>query len=226
MLSPLLLSLRVATVALVFALPFGIFCAYRLSRARPGFWRTLIETLLTLPLVLPPSAVGVGLLLFFGRGSAWGRWLNDTLHLQILFTWQGAAIASAVVALPLIIRTVEAGLSSTDRDLTDSARTEGATEWQTFCRILFPLAYRSILAGTVLGFARAFSEFGATLLIAGSIPDETETLPLALYAAIDRGDDTTAGKLALLAVAVSFMLLLTANQFAGRIASARGDAAR
>ncbi|MBC8139279.1 MAG: molybdate ABC transporter permease subunit [Fibrella sp.] len=224
MLSPLFLSLRVATVALVFALPFGIFCAYRLSRSRPGFWRTLIETLLTLPLVLPPSAVGVGLLLLFGRGSAWGRWLNDTLHLQILFTWQGAAVASAVVALPLIIRTVEAGLSSTDRDLTDSARTEGATEWQTFHRILFPLAYRSIFAGTVLGFARAFSEFGATLLIAGSIPSETETLPLALYAAIERGDDTEAGKLALLAVAVSFVLLLIANQFAGRIATARGDA--
>ncbi len=224
MLSPLLLSLRVATVALLFALPLGIFCAYRLSRSRPGFGRTLIETLLTLPLVLPPSAVGVGLLLLFGRGSGWGRWLNDVLHLRLLYTWEGAAVASACVALPLIIRTVEAGLSGTERDLLDAARTEGATEWQTFRRILFPLAYRSVLAGAVLGFARAFSEFGATLLIAGSIPGETETLPLALYAAIERGDNTEARNLALLAVAVAFVLLLIANQFAGRIATARGDA--
>lgn len=193
---------------------------------RSGFGRTLLETVLTLPLVLPPSAVGVGLLLLLGRGSAWGEWLNDKAHVQLLFTWQGAAVASGVVALPLIIRTIEAGLSSTDRDLTDAARTEGATEGQTFRRILFPLAYRSVLAGTVLGFARAFSEFGATLLVAGSIPGETETLPLALYAAMDRGDDVTAGKFSLLAVAVSFVLLLLANQFAGRIASARGEGAR
>ena len=226
MLPPLLLSLRVATVALLCTFPLAVFLAWRLARARVGWVHTLVETLLTLPLILPPSAIGVGLILLLGRGSTVGRWVNDALHISLLFTWQGAAVASGVVALPLIIRAAEVGIRGVDNALLDAARTEGATEWQVFTGILLPLAHRGLFVGAVLGFARAFSEFGATLFVAGSIPGETETLPLALYSAMERGDSAGAGRLALLAIAVAFALLLIANRSAERVATARGGEAR
>ena len=223
MIEPLLLSLRVALVALLFALPVGVLLAWWLSRARPGVRRTLAETLVSLPLVLPPSAVGVALLLLLGRGSALGRFLVDRLHIQLAFAWGGAAVASAVVALPLIVRAAEAGLSAVDGDLRDAARTEGATEWQTICAVTLPLAYRAVLAGATLGFARAFGEFGATLIVAGAIPGETETVPLALWNAIERGDSGAAVRFACLAAAVSFALLFVAGRFGASVARGRGE---
>jgi molybdate transport system permease protein len=226
MLSPLLLSLRVASVALLFILPLSILAAGGIARMRSGFWRTLVETILTLPLVLPPSAVGVGLLLILGRGTAGGRFLNDVLHINLLFTWQGATVASAVVAMPLVVRTIETGLSVIGPELTDAARTEGAREFTIFRRILLPLAYRSVLTGATLGFARAFSEFGATMFVAGAVPGETETLPIALWTASDTGDNATAVKLILLAVTVSFVLLFAANRIGAHVASAQGERAR
>ena len=165
---------------------------------------------LFLPLVLPPSAVGYTLLLLFGERTALGSWLNR-IGIHLVFTWQGAAIAAAVVALPLYVRTVAAALASVDQQLLEMGRTLGADEWEVARHITLPLASRGILAGTTLAFARAIGEFGATLMVAGSIPGRTQTLPLALYSAAQAGNDNDALLYTLMLIMIAFVLLAAAG---------------
>lgn len=193
---------------MLLVVPLGTLLAWWLATTRRGFFRTVVETLASLPLVLPPTVVGFGLLMLLGRGSAFGRWINDALGLQLLFTWPAATLASAVMALPLFVRPVTAAFLSADPDLSATARVEGATETGILRHVLVPLARRSLLAGFALAFARALGEFGATLMVAGSIPGETQTLALALYASVERGDNAEAWRTTAIILALALTLIV------------------
>lgn len=177
--SAVLLSLQVTLVATLALSVIGLLLAFILTRVELK-GKVVIETLINLPLILPPSVVGYYLLLLFGRSNPVMAWLEW----QILFTWQGAAIASTIVGIPLMVQASRAALATIDPVIENAARTLGSTEWDLFCRVTLPLARRGILAGVVLGGARALGEFGATLMIAGNIPGRTQTLPLAIYDAV------------------------------------------
>ena len=221
--SPLWLSLQVAGTATLLMLPFGVLAAWWLAHGRPFPGKSLIETLLTLPLVLPPTVVGYGLLLVFGHGTAWGKWLNDTVGIRLLFTWEGAAVAAAVMALPLFVRTAAAAFASVERELLEAGRTLGATERDLLTTVIMPMSYRGLLAALALAFARALGEFGATLMVAGNIPGRTQTLPLALYASVQSGDNRTALRDTLLLSCVAFALLGLVSAFQNRIAARRAE---
>jgi molybdate transport system permease protein len=200
--SPLQLSALVTTVATAIIVAVGLPLAWLLARRRfPG--RVLLETVILLPLVLPPSVVGYYLLL--GLGDA-GPLAQAGVHL--LFTWQGAALASAVVGLPLMVKSAKAAIASVDPVLEDAARVCGSGEWEVMGRITLPLARRGVVAGIVLGAARAFGEFGATLMVAGSIPGRTQTMPLAIYDAVQAGRYGDAHSLVLLTSVLAFLSLL------------------
>lgn len=222
-LSPLWLSLQVAGTALALLLPFGILAAWWLAFGRPFPGKILVETLLTLPLVLPPTVVGYYLLLTFGRGTAFGQWLNDFAGIRLLFTWQGAAVAAAVMALPLFIKSASAAFSSIEPELLEAGRTMGAGEDTLLIRVTIPMAYRGLLAGLALAFARALGEFGATLMVAGSIPGRTQTLPLALYAAVQAGKSREANFYTLLLTFTAFVLLSLVGIYQSRLALRRGE---
>jgi molybdate transport system permease protein len=200
--TPLQLSGLVTAVATAGIVMIGLPLAWLLARHRfPG--HVLLETLILLPLVLPPSVVGYYLLI--GLGDA-GPLTTAGVHL--LFTWQGAALASTVVGLPLMVKSAKAAIASVDPALENAARVCGSGEWEVFRRITLPLARRGIAAGIVLGAARAFGEFGATLMVAGSIPGRTQTLPLAIYDAVQAGRYGDAHSLVLLTSVLAFLSLL------------------
>ncbi|GIX49639.1 MAG: molybdenum ABC transporter permease subunit [Candidatus Tectimicrobiota bacterium] len=200
--SPVLLSAQVTAVATLLILGLGLALGWLLARCRfPG--QTLLETLITLPLVLPPSVVGYYLLLALGRGSPLVEWLG----LRLLFTWPAAALAAAVVGLPLMVQAARAAIASVDPALENAARTLGSSELEIFWRVTLPLARRGILAGLVLGAARALGEFGATLMVAGNIPGRTQTLPLAIYDAVQNQQYGAANRMVLLLTAVGFLCL-------------------
>jgi molybdate transport system permease protein len=222
-LTPFWLSLRVSLLATLLLLPVGIAAAWWLARGRPFPGKTLLETLLTLPLVLPPTVVGFLLLNMLGRGTGFGRWLNDTVGLRLLFTWQGAALAAAIMALPLFIKTASAAFGAVDPELMEAGRTLGASETTLLLRVIVPLAYRGLLAGTALAFARALGEFGATLMVAGSIAGQTQTLPLALYDAVQAGDRSAALLYAALLTFTAFVLLAGVGAYQAHIAQRRGE---
>ena len=203
---PLRVSLLTSGAALCLMVPLGIWWAWRLSRLKPGILRAFCETVLLLPLVLPPLVVGYGLLLLFGRGTASGRFLNDVLHLSLIFTWQGAALAAFVMGLPLLVRSAQTAIEAVDADLTDAARNAGATDGQIFWCVLLPLSQKGIIAGATLGFARALGEFGATLMVAGNIAGQSQTLPLHLYEAVQNGRDTDALRDALVLAGFAWVL--------------------
>lgn len=222
---PLALTLKVALWATAIDLVLGIAIGYALARSRwPG--RALVDALLTLPMVLPPTVVGYYLLVLLGRQSAFGAWLFEHFGLRLVFTWQGAVIAAAVVALPFVVKPARAAFEGVDARLEQAARTLGVGEFGIFCRVTLPLAWRGILAGTLLAFARALGEFGATLMIAGSIPGQTQTLSIAVYEAVQAGRDADAALLTALLSGVAVLLLLIVGRLArGPVAAAaRGGA--
>lgn len=219
----LLVSLRVSLLAMLLIVPIGLWVSWRLAIRGPFRGRALLETLLFLPLVLPPTVVGYLLLLLFGRGTLVGQWLQDKTHLQLLFTWQGASVAAAIMSLPLFVRTVSAAFSSVESDLREMAQTLGASEGQILRKVLIPLSYRGVLAGTMLAFARAIGEFGATLMVAGSIPGKTETLSLALYSAVQAGEDRNALCLSLILLTTAFFFLSLSLWLSGRLADQHGE---
>lgn len=210
-LAPVWLSVKIAVIASVLAFILAVAAARMMSR-RAFRGRTAVETVLLLPLVLPPTVVGFLLLLALGRNSWIGRlyeWLtSDT----ILFTWVAGVIAAAVVAFPLMYRTVKAGFDSVERELEDAARAQGASEWQVLRHVTLPLASRSLSAGYVLGFARALGEFGATIMVAGNIPGRTQTIPTAIYVAVDGGDMTLAWLWVASIMGISFLMLMFVNR--------------
>ncbi len=210
MLSPeewsiLWLSVQVAGTSLALLLVPGIALGWLLSRGRfPG--KMFVDVLIHLPLVLPPVVTGYLLLVLCGRRGLLGAWLHE-LGLDIAFTWKGAALAAAVMALPLLVRAVRLGLDLTDRRLEDAARTLGAAPWRVFLTITLPLAAPAILAGLVLAFARSLGEFGATITLAGNIPGESRTLPVAIWSLTQTPDGDAP---ALRLVALSLILSLVA----------------
>jgi len=209
--SPLWLSLRVAGWATVGSVGLGLPLAYLLGRGRfPG--RSLLEGVALLPLVLPPTVLGYALLVGLGRRSPVGAWL-DRIHHPLIFTWQGAAVAACVASLPLFVTQARVALQSVDPDVLAAARTDGAGLWQTLRFILLPLARPGLVAGTTLAFARALGDFGATLMVAGDTPGQTQTMPLAIYDAVLTGDTHTAAVFA----ALSAALCLTVCVLAARL---------
>jgi molybdate transport system permease protein len=212
---PLLLSLKVAGVATLIALVLGTAAGFALSRARfPG--RDTLDALLLLPMVLPPTVLGYYLLVVLGRNSAFGAWLERDLGVRLIFTWQGAAIAAAVVAFPLVFKGARAAFESIDPTLEKAGRALGLSPAVIALRITLPLAWRAIAAGGMLAFARALGEFGATLMVAGSIPGRTQTLSLAIYEAVQAGDDARANVLVLLASVTCVVLLVAASRLVRR----------
>jgi len=207
--SPLRLSLLVTAVATAVIVLVGVPVAYLLARRRFA-GHTLVETLILMPLVLPPSVVGYYLLLGLGEAGPLAG-----AGVRLLFTWQGAALASAVVGLPLMVKSTKAAILSVDPALENAARVCGSAEWEVFFRITLPLARRGVAAGVVLGAARAFGEFGATLMVAGSIPGRTQTLPLAIYDAVQAGRYGDAHMLVLLTTVLAFASLLVVARLEG-----------
>jgi len=210
-LPPLLLTLKVASLATVAALVAGAACAYLLARFRfPG--RDWLDAILTLPLVFPPTVLGYYLIVLVGRRGLLGQWLYETFGINLMFTWQGAVVASTVVAFPLVFKSSRAALESVSRNLENAARTLGAGELEIFLRVSLPLAMRGIVAGTMLAFARAMGEFGATLMIAGNMPGKTQTLSLAVYSATQAGNNSLASALVLtISVVCAAILVVTSK---------------
>lgn len=207
---PLLLSLKVALWATGINLVLGVAVAYGLSRWRSRFNAT-VDALLTLPLVLPPTVLGYYLLVLLGRRGVIGGWLDD-LGLNPVFTWQGAVIAATLAAFPLVHKAARAAFEGVDLQLEDAARVLRLRPLAVFVRVSLPLAARGIVAGALLAFARALGEFGATLMIAGNLPGRTQTLSVAIYSAIEAGDDTGANVLVLVASITCVTALLVASR--------------
>ncbi|WP_349984553.1 molybdate ABC transporter permease subunit [Stenotrophomonas sp. WHRI 8082] len=212
--SALGLSLKVAGWATAINLFLGVGLGWLLARPR-FFGRELLDTVLTLPMVLPPTVLGYYLLVLIGRNGPLGGWLQSTFGINLVFTWQAAVIAAAVAALPLVFKPARAAFEGVDGQLEQAARTLGASEAAVFFRITLPLAWRGILAGLLLAFARAMGEFGATIMIAGSIPGRTQTLSISIYEAVQAGQDGRANALVLLTSVVCIVVLLLAARLVG-----------
>ncbi len=210
--SPLVLSLQVAAVATVLALLMGVALGWLFAR-RPFPGSGVIEAACMLPLVLPPTVIGYGILVLAGRRSPVGGWLREHFDYTLIFNWHGAVVASAVVALPLVLKSASTAFAQVDRTLEAAARTLRQSPWSVFVRVTLPLAWPGILAGTLLAFARAMGEFGASLMVAGSIPHQTQTLSMAIYDAVQAGQDQTAFLLALVTSVLSIAVLLASNRF-------------
>lgn len=207
---PLLLTLKVAACATLLALIGGVPCAVWLSRMR-WFAGDVADAILTLPLVLPPTVVGYYLLVVLGRNGAVGAWLEQAFGIRLIFTWQGAAIAAAIVSFPLLLKPARIALDGVDRQLEQAARTLGCSEIDILFRITLPLAWRGILGGAMLAFARAAGEFGATLMIAGNLPGN-QTLSAAIYDAVQAGQDDLAATLVLIVALTCLVILVVAGR--------------
>ncbi|WP_144550696.1 molybdate ABC transporter permease subunit [Bacillus sp. X1(2014)] len=205
--SPVRLSIEIAAVSGVWVLVLGLFFGKVMANTKfKG--KTLVETVFLLPLVLPPSVVGFLLIVIFGRNSPIGQMLEELFKQPVMFTWWAAVIASSVVAFPLMYQSVKTGLESIDEDIEYAARVDGANEYKLFIFITIPLAYKAIISGAILSFARALGEFGATLMFAGNIPGKTQTIPTAIYVAIDSGNMELAWLWVTSMIGISFIMLV------------------
>lgn len=213
-LTPLWLSLKVSLWATGLAALLGTALAWTLTRLR-GPLASLLDGLVHLPLVLPPTVLGYYLLVAFGARSPLGAWLQSH-GLALTFTWRGAVLAAFIVALPLVTQSAHTAFASVPRDLEEVALSLGRSPWAVFWTITFPLAWRGIAAGIALAFSRALGEFGATLMVAGNIPGQTQTLPMAIYQAVQLGDQAQANRLALLLTSVALLILLLIRRWGGR----------
>jgi molybdate transport system permease protein len=215
--SAIWLSVRVAIVSTLLNVAIGVPLAYVLAR-RTFRGRGLVDLIVTLPLVLPPTVTGYYLIVLLGRRGVLGAPLYAATGLSVAFTWYAAVIAAAVMAMPLLVRTASAAIASVDRDLERAAYTLGRSEWQTALTVTLPLARNGILAGVVLAFARALGEFGATLMLAGNIPGKTATVPLAIYTAVQTGETGEVLFLAGVLTALSCAVLVAAGRLGARAA--------
>ncbi|GJJ01849.1 molybdenum ABC transporter permease subunit [Duganella rhizosphaerae] len=205
------LSLKVACWATLVDLVFGVALGYLLARKRfPG--RELLDALLTLPMVMPPTVLGYYLLVVIGRHGVIGAWLQQAFGINLIFTWQAAVIAAAVVAFPLVLKGARAAFEAVDTQLEQAARVLGISPFGVFLRVTLPLAWRGVLGGTLLAFARSMGEFGATLMVAGSIPGKTQTLSIAVYEAVQAGQDDSANLLVIITSVVCIVVLIAANK--------------
>ena len=210
--SPLLISLKVAGLATIVTFFMGLMAA-RLMLDFPGKRRGIIDAVFISPLVLPPTVVGFLLLLLLGKNSFFGKIL-DQIDINLIFTWQAAVITSIVVSFPLMYRTTLGAFEQIEANILMAARTLGSSEWSIFRQVMIPLAYRGIVAGTILAFARALGEFGATLMLAGNIPGQTQTMPLAIFFASESGDYQTALIWVLILLSISLSVIIIVNFWA------------
>ena len=209
---PLVLSLKVAAVATLLALVGGTALGWLFARVR-FFGSGVLEAVLMLPLVLPPTVIGYGILVAMGRRGPIGAWLREHFDYTVIFSWHGAVLASAVVALPLVLKSAGAAFAGVDRTMEAAARTLRQSPWSVFLRVTLPLAWPGILAGTLLAFARAMGEFGASLMVAGSIPQQTQTLSMAIYDAVQAGRNDTALVLVIVTSVLSIAVLVASNRY-------------
>lgn len=219
----LLLSLKVSSVAVLFSLPLGILCAWVLARTEfPG--KSLFDSLIHLPLVLPPVVIGYILLISMGRQGAIGSVLYDWFGLSFSFSWRGAALAAAIVSFPLMVRAIRLSFESVDIRLEQAARTLGSSRLRVFFTITLPLTFPGIVSGMVLAFARSLGEFGSTITFVSNIPGETRTIPLAMYSFIQTpGAEHEAARLCIIAIVIA-VLSLTASQWLAKKAQLRTSA--
>nr|WP_202424411.1 molybdate ABC transporter permease subunit [Duganella levis] len=205
------LSLKVACWATLIDLVFGVALGYLLARKRfPG--RELLDAVLTLPMVMPPTVLGYYMLVIIGRNGVVGAWLQQHFGINLIFTWQAAVIAAAVVAFPLVLKGARAAFEAVDTQFEQAARVLGVSSFGVFLRVTLPLAWRGVLGGTLLAFARSMGEFGATLMVAGSIPGKTQTLSIAVYEAVQAGQDDHANLLVIITSVVCVTVLVVANK--------------
>ncbi len=209
--SALKLSLLVVSLATLIVGVVGLFIAFFLAK-REFRGKELLDAVLTLPLVLPPTVTGYYLIVLLGRRGLIGKFIYDLTGWTVVFNWWGAVVAAVVVALPLMIKAARASIESVNPQYEIASFTLGKSELETFLRVTLPLARRGILAGLILSFARALGEFGATLMIAGNIPGKTQTMPLAIYEAVSAGDDQRAQLLALVLTLVSLVAVYLTNK--------------
>ncbi|MCW5652382.1 molybdate ABC transporter permease subunit [Hydrogenophaga sp.] len=215
---PLALTLKVAGWATALNLLLGVGVGYAMARWRfPG--RDLVDAALTLPMVMPPTVLGYYLLVVIGSNGVLGAWLLQHFGIRLIFTVEAAIIAATIVSFPLVFKAARAAFETVDPQLEDAARTLGVNEWAVFFRVSLPLAWRGILAGLLLSFARAMGEFGATLMVAGSIAGKTQTLSIAVYEAVQAGQDSTANFLVAVTSVTCIAVLLSAGRLVpGRVA--------
>jgi len=210
-LTPLWLTLKVAGVATLVSLVVGVTLAFLVARSR--FWgREGLDSVCTLPLVMPPTVLGYYLIVLVGRQGWLGHWLQETWGISLIFTWQGAVLAAAVASLPLVYKSARAALEGVDPNLENAARTLGLSELGVFLRVSLPLAWRGILAGIMMAFARAMGEFGATLMVAGNLPGKTQTLSIAVYDAFQAGNDQAATVLVIIISVVCLTILMVSGK--------------
>lgn len=218
--TPLILSLKTAVTATMITFVLGLFAAYKVADSRRG--TGVIDAVLTLPMVLPPTVVGFFLLVLFGNNSVIGAWLSK-IGFPIVFSWRGTVVASTIVAFPLMYRTVRGAFEQMDRNFIYAGRTLGLSEWTIFWKIVFPNCLPGVIGGTILAFARALGEFGATIMLAGNIPGETQTVAIAVYSAMQAGNRELAYQWVAVIVGISvfFMILMNAINSAQKKKSRR-----
>ncbi len=209
----IILSLKVGLWSIIICLPFGIFFGYILAK-KNFYGKSVIDGILHLPLVIPPVVTGYVLLILFGNNGVIGKWLKETFNFTFAFNWKGAALASAVMSFPLMVRAIRLSIESIDNGLEDAAKTLGRTKINIFFTITMPLSITGIIAGIVLAFARSLGEFGATITFVANIPGETQTLPIALYSVLQIPDgEIVAAKLCIISILIAFVALILSEFF-------------
>jgi molybdate transport system permease protein len=208
--SPLILSLKTAGLSVGFVIIIGIVLGRLLSRKQFN-GKLILETILLLPIVLPPTVIGFLLIFIFGNNSFFGVFIQRLFSTPLMFTPAAAVIASTIVAFPLMYQTVKLGFQTVDQEIEDASRVDGANEWKVFIYITLPLSLKSIVTGTILSFTRALGEFGATFMFAGNILGRTQTAPIAIYVAMESGNMKLAWSLVITMVIISFVFLLVSN---------------
>ena len=209
---PIIISLKVSIISTIITSILSIFIAWMMVKFNKKNG-SVLEAIITLPLVLPPSILGYILLIVIGNNGLIGKIFYDNFGLSVIFTWKACVIASVIVSFPLMYQNCKASFQSIDKKILNAARTMGASEWKIFFRIAIPLAYTGIISGLILAFARSLGEFGATMMVAGNIPNKTQTIPLAMYYAVERGDKTMANTLMIVVVVFSFSLIYFLNRW-------------
>ena len=211
--SPIIISLKTATVSMVFTFLLGLFIARAIVKIKSEKIKMILDGILTLPLVLPPTVMGFFLLLIFGVNRPIGKLLLEFLGVKIVFSWSATVIASVVIAFPLMYRSARGAFEQVDQNLIMAARKLGMSERKIFWRIIMPLALPGVASGGILAFARGLGEFGATAMIAGNIANKTRTLPLAIYADVAAGDMASATNYVLIVTIISFAVVVLTNYF-------------
>ena len=212
-LSPLIISLRTATLSIIVTFFLGVAAAQLVYRLKSKTMKTILDGLFTLPLVLPPTVAGFFLLYIFGMRRPIGKFFIEYFAVKVAFTWVATVLAAVVISFPLMYRSARGAFEQVDPDVLSAGRTIGMSEWKIFWKVQLPIAWPGVISGAVLAFARGLGEFGATAMIAGNIKGKTRTLPLAVYSAVASGNMKEAGKYVAVLVCISFIVVICMNYF-------------